>query len=351
LYKRFLMFIVCGLLACGSVSAQESGVLSDARPAANLQLKGVLISNSNRTALINGQLFQKGDFVGGAEILAIDQSEIRVLMGAREYTVDVGGTFVGSRSSGDVIRVSHSPATQNRNREQAVVARSAPLQNREIARLDADLRHTVKFGETLFGIARRYKSNDVTVNQMMIALFQANVQAFDNNINVIYEGAVLRIPDGSELHQHAPAMATTEVMRHTDRWQAANHRRTEAENALSNKQYGPVGSGETLSGIAARVLHDGATLNQMMSALFQANPQAFSNDINVLHQGAVLRIPDENELRRQTAESIARAVRARPLPAYISIASASSTLPPACRCGQAFALAIASSTSFASIRL
>ncbi len=266
------MVFLLGFLACESVSAQESGVLADTRPATNFQLKGVLISNSNRTALVNGQLFQEGDQVGGAEILAIDQGGVRVLMGAREFIVDVGGTFVGGPSSAGATRISQN-------------------------------QHAVEPGETLSGIARRYKSHDVTMNQMMIAMFQANPQAFSNNINVLHQGAILRIPDENELRRQAPEMAAAEVLRHTDRWQAANHERTKIADVLSNKQYGPVESGETLSDIAANLLHDGTTINEMMIALFQANPQAFSNNINVLHQGVILRIPDENELRQQTPET------------------------------------------------
>ena len=40
-----------------------------------------------------------------------------------------------------------------------------------------------------------------------------------------------------------------------------------------------------------------------MIALFQSNPHAFGNNINVLRKGAVLRIPDEHDLRRQTPET------------------------------------------------
>jgi len=49
----------------------------------------------------------------------------------------------------------------------------------------------------------------------MIALFQANPQAFSNNINVLLEGATLRIPDENELGRRTPATATAEVVRQT----------------------------------------------------------------------------------------------------------------------------------------
>jgi FimV-like protein len=184
---------------------QGSGVLSDpvppnnpeksdTRPATSFQLKGVLISDSERTALVNGELIQEGDRVGGVEILAIDQAGVRVLAGAQELTVDVGGTFVGDQSVGD----------QSSNDVTGV------------SRIDANLRHAVKPGETLSGIALQYLEDGVTMNQMMIALFQANTQAFDDNINVLYEGATLRIPDQDELDHQVPETATAEVTRHRE---------------------------------------------------------------------------------------------------------------------------------------
>lgn len=231
MYKRLLMVIVFGSLACGSVLGQEPGVVSgtmrpdnpaklDTRPATNFQLKGVLISNSNRTALVNGQLFQEGDHMGGAEILTIDQGGVRVLIGARKFTVDVGGTFAGGQSSSDVTMISHKPTPQSQNQEQRAAVRSAPLQDRNVARLGAHLQHAVKPGETLSGIALQYLRDGVTMNQMMIALFQANPQAFSNNINALRQGAILRIPDENNLRRQTPETATTEVARQTKAWQA-----------------------------------------------------------------------------------------------------------------------------------
>jgi len=60
------------------------------------------------------------------------------------------------------------------------------------------------------------------MNQMMIALFRANPHAFSGNINVLYEGAVLRIPDGDELRSQPPGTATAEVVRQTDAWQTGS---------------------------------------------------------------------------------------------------------------------------------
>jgi len=117
----------------------------------------------------------------------------------------------------------------------------------------------------------------------------------------------LRIPDEGELYNHAPETATAEVVRQTDSWQTDRYQPVEiasvpVESVPIEKEYGPVESGETLSGIAATLLHDGVTMNQMMIALFQANQHAFNGNINLLHADVVLRIPDEKELFRHAPE-------------------------------------------------
>ncbi|TYP91852.1 MULTISPECIES: type IV pilus assembly protein FimV [Nitrosomonas] len=74
-----------------------------------------------------------------------------------------------------------------------------------------------------------------------------------------------------------------------------------ANSSTSNKQgrvtYGPVARGETLTRIAKKVTPEGVDLNQMLIALYQANQNAFfGKDMNLLKVGAILRIPDQNEI-------------------------------------------------------
>ncbi len=56
--------------------------------------------------------------------------------------------------------------------------------------------HEVRKGETLGEIAMRNAQPGVSKNQMMIAIFRANPDAFiDDNINLVREGRILAIPD------------------------------------------------------------------------------------------------------------------------------------------------------------
>lgn len=63
--------------------------------------------------------------------------------------------------------------------------------------------------------------------------------------------------------------------------------------------------GDTMNRIASRLRYRGVSNNQMMVALFRANPQAFSNDnINNLKSGALLSKPSKNEVTgRSSSES------------------------------------------------
>ncbi|MEE8079360.1 MAG: FimV/HubP family polar landmark protein, partial [Pseudomonadales bacterium] len=79
----------------------------------------------------------------------------------------------------------------------------------------------------------------------------------------------------------------------------------------SGDTYGPIQRNETLWGIATRLRPDNSiTINQMMIAIFRANPEAFEGNINRLKAGYVLRIPDATEIRTVgRGEALADAIR------------------------------------------
>lgn len=78
-------------------------------------------------------------------------------------------------------------------------------------------------------------------------------------------------------------------------------------------RYGPVASGDTLWSIARDHLPAGdITMNQMMIAIVELNPQAFRNgNINWLLRGAELDLPDARRAREIDAETAAAAVAAQ----------------------------------------
>lgn len=79
----------------------------------------------------------------------------------------------------------------------------------------------VKQGDTLSGIARVSKPGDVNLDQMLVALFKSNPQAFSGkNMNRLKVGTVLRIPDSRELAAIDTSEASKEVRLQAANWNA-----------------------------------------------------------------------------------------------------------------------------------
>jgi pilus assembly protein FimV len=68
--------------------------------------------------------------------------------------------------------------------------------------------YEVKKGDTLGAIARQYRPDGVSFNQMLIALQRANEDAFiRNNVNLVRAGRILNIPDRDTIDAVEPADA------------------------------------------------------------------------------------------------------------------------------------------------
>lgn len=77
----------------------------------------------------------------------------------------------------------------------------------------------VQRGETLWGLtARNRPDGRLTMNQTMLAIFEANPDAFGGNINVLRAGASLRIPSADEVFQINRGEALSEVQRQHNNW-------------------------------------------------------------------------------------------------------------------------------------
>ncbi len=78
----------------------------------------------------------------------------------------------------------------------------------------------VQRGETLWGIAAQSRLADITMNQMMVAIYEANPAAFSGNMNVLREGATLVMPSAAALTARSSADATQEAIRQTNEWES-----------------------------------------------------------------------------------------------------------------------------------
>ena len=85
----------------------------------------------------------------------------------------------------------------------------------------------VERGQTLSGIARQLAPAGVDPSQMVVALKQANPDAFyQDNINALKRGAVLRVPTSQEAQAMNVAAALAEIRRQNGDWRAAAARST-----------------------------------------------------------------------------------------------------------------------------
>jgi len=88
----------------------------------------------------------------------------------------------------------------------------------------------VKSGETLRGIASKVRPADISLEQMMVGLYQANKKAFqNNNMNRLNRGGVLNVPSADAAQALTRAEAARTVRGHTTEWNA--YRRKLAEMA------------------------------------------------------------------------------------------------------------------------
>jgi len=81
--------------------------------------------------------------------------------------------------------------------------------------------HVVQRGETLSGIAADISGTSGRTRSWMLAIYQANPRAFDQNMNVLRSGAVLRIPEAATVEAIPTSEAAAEIHRQYAAWRGA----------------------------------------------------------------------------------------------------------------------------------
>ena len=118
---------------------------------------------------------------------------------------------------------SSSSATQSRPTSQpsrtSQPSTSAPADDITPYDTSAGGDYVVQRSETLWGIASRMRPDGrLTMNQTMLAIYEANPGAFGGNINILRAGAALRIPSADEIFQITSGNAFSEVKRQNEEW-------------------------------------------------------------------------------------------------------------------------------------
>ena len=123
-----------------------------------------------------------------------------------------------------------------RRERPAAAAPAAPTQQADstVRTGSSDQQVTVRPGDTASKIAGAYKSADVSLDQMLVALLRANPNAFiGGNVNRIKAGAVLDVPSAAQASSvPAPEAKTTVTAQSRD---FGEYRRRLAENAPTSR--------------------------------------------------------------------------------------------------------------------
>ena len=167
----------------------------------------------------------------------------------KEYTVMLdppvlmqpGNTVTGEASvraepkaSGTVRRQvqNNSDSGQNTNAQNNSVA--APTDAVQAPRQSSNRTYVVKPGDTLFRVASRLQRQGVSNDQMMMALFRANPNAFiDNNLNNLRSGVTLKAPSNAEVGKVSRAEARRQIRQHNADWREL--RQSLAKNTVPQK--------------------------------------------------------------------------------------------------------------------
>lgn len=112
----------------------------------------------------------------------------------------------------------------------------------------------IERGETLTKIAQSVKPEGVTLEQMLLALYRANEDAFiRKNINLVRTGKILRVPDVEEVETITTSEANTQIRTHVIVWRDYRQRVAAAAGKA------PAGERGTARGtIVAKVEDDSA---------------------------------------------------------------------------------------------
>ncbi|HEU4623122.1 MAG TPA: FimV/HubP family polar landmark protein [Steroidobacteraceae bacterium] len=95
---------------------------------------------------------------------------------------------------------------------------------------------TVRPGETLSGIASEISGGNAAQSRAwMLAIYQNNPAAFDNNMNVMRSGAVLRIPDNATVAAISPSEAAAEIRRQWSAWRGSGPATADASSSSSER--------------------------------------------------------------------------------------------------------------------
>jgi len=166
-------------------------------------------------------------------LIELDSSSGRLV---REYTFLLDPVDLGNPARNEVaVTPAARPAPAAASAPQPITApRPAAMASRPAAAQPAATgsQYTVRRGDTLRRIAESNRPDGVTLDQMLIALYRGNPEAFDGgNINRLKAGAIINVPGNEAAAAVEAGEARREVVAHSADFEA--YRRRLASSAVS----------------------------------------------------------------------------------------------------------------------
>ncbi|MBX9870281.1 MAG: LysM peptidoglycan-binding domain-containing protein [Burkholderiaceae bacterium] len=186
------------------------------------------------------------------------------------------------------------------------IAKPAVVPVRSEAQNKSGTTYEVKRGDTLSKVANAYRSDSVSLDQMLVSLYKANPQAFDrSNMNRLKAGQILSIPDSDNSQSISKGEARAVVLAHAADFNAYRNKLAgQVENAPATKS---TQAKQTASGnITAKVNEAPSATNEAVDRL-KLSKAASDASATSAKPGTGKNQADEDKIAREKAVAEANA--------------------------------------------
>lgn len=168
----------------------------------------------------------------------LDVDELRFVLAARWPSGQIVREYQAPLNQPVLIEKSQEEVVQSSSLETPAASQNSVFRQATIAaeRMPSKGQLNVNQGNTLWSIADQNKaSNQLTIYQTMMAIQALNKDAFySDNINLLKEGAVLRLPTQEQIALFNQSISKSEFQRQHDAWMAL--RNINRENTIEQAQ-------------------------------------------------------------------------------------------------------------------
>ncbi|MVW71244.1 FimV/HubP family polar landmark protein [Bordetella sp. 15P40C-2] len=251
----------------------------------------------------------------------VDSLRVRVLPGAQanRKTVRLESTQPIATSTVEVLLDVRSQSGSRQVQVTILVpqrASATPVQSARVGDVDpargaTAVTTTVRAGDNLFRIARRYEVPDANIIQMLVAIWRANPEVFiQNNMNLLRTGERLTIPDAATIRAVDPAQAQRIYLQHLEEF--AQYRGRAGAQVASAAAVGNAGSADAGQVSATpTVEHKAAPVAQDRLKLSASNPTQAQDDIRTSGQHALQDARQRVETLEGNVQALTEAAQAQ----------------------------------------